>query len=49
MSGSLRFRLPGHRPGDPLELTFEPINVNGELVRMLPVTFAYRTEVIEAE
>lgn len=46
---TLRFRLPGHRPGDPIELTFEPINVGGELVRMLPVTFAFRTVEIEAD
>lgn len=46
---TLRFRLPGHQPTDPIELTFEPINVGGELVRMLPVTFAFRTVVIEAD
>ncbi|HUR40363.1 MAG TPA: hypothetical protein VM240_04265 [Verrucomicrobiae bacterium] len=45
----LRFTLAGHRPGDPLELQFEPINVGGELQRLLPVTFAYRTEQLEAE
>lgn len=46
---TLRFRLPGHQPGDPVELTFEPINVNGQQVRMLPVTFAFRTETIEVD
>lgn len=46
---TLRFRLPGHQPQDPIELTFEPINVGGELVRMLPVTFAFRTVQIEAD
>jgi hypothetical protein len=46
---TLRFRLPGHQPQDPIELTFEPINVGGELVRTLPVTFAFRTEQIEAD
>lgn len=46
---TLRFRVPGHRPGDPLELTFEPINVGGELQRLLPITFAYRTEEITAD
>ena len=46
---TLRFRLPGHQPQDPIELTFEPINVGGELVRMLPVTFAFRTVEIEAD
>jgi len=46
---TLRFRLAGRQPTDPIELTFEPINVGGELVRMLPVTFAFRTEEIEAD
>ena len=46
---TLRFRVPGHRPGDPLELTFEPVNVGGELQRLLPITFAYRTEEITAD
>jgi hypothetical protein len=46
---TLRFRLPGHQPGDPVELTFEPINVGGQLVRMLPVTFAFRTVEIQAD
>jgi len=27
---TLRFRVPGRQPGDPLELAFEPINVGGE-------------------
>lgn len=46
---TLRFRVPGRQPGDPLELAFEPINVGGELVRTLPVTFAFRTVEIEAD
>lgn len=46
---TLRFRVPGHRPGDPLELTFEPINAGGRLIRMLPVTFNFRTVEIEAD
>lgn len=46
---TLRFRLPGHRPGDPLELTFEPVNVGGQLVRLLPVTFTFRTVEIEVD
>lgn len=40
---TLRFRLPGHQPEDPLEMTFEPVNVAGELVRVLPVSFRFRT------
>jgi hypothetical protein len=39
----LRFRLPGHQPTDPLDLNLEPVNVGGELVRVLPVTFVFRT------
>ena len=46
---TLRFRLAGHQPTDPIELTFEPINVGGRLVRLLPVTFAFRTVEIEAD
>jgi hypothetical protein len=46
---TLRFRVPGRLPTDPLELTFEPINVGGELVRALPVTFAFRTLEIQAD
>ena len=46
---TLRFRLPGHKPGDPVELTFEPINVGGDPVRMLPVTFAFRTTEIDVD
>ena len=46
---TLRFRLPGHQPLDPVEFTFEPINVGGNLVRILPVTFALRTVEIEAD
>jgi hypothetical protein len=45
----LRFRVPGHRPGDPLELSFEPVNVGGRPVRVLPVTFAYRTQELEVD
>lgn len=46
---TLRFRVPGRQPTDPLELTFEPVNVGGELVRMLPVTFAFRTVELETD
>lgn len=46
---TLRFRVPGRQPTDPLELTFEPINVGGELVRTLPVSFALRTVEIQAD
>jgi len=46
---TLRFRVPGRQPTDPLELTFEPVNVGGELVRMLPVTFAFRTVEIQTD
>lgn len=41
----LRFRLPGHEPGEPLELRIAPVNVGGELVRVLPVSFAYRIRI----
>lgn len=33
---------PGRRAGDTLELRMEPLNVNGELIRALPITFAVR-------
>lgn len=33
---------PGRRAGDVLELRMEPLNVNGELIRALPITFAMR-------
>ena len=33
---------PGRRAGDALELRFDPVNVDGELVRALPVTFVKR-------
>lgn len=33
---------PGRRAGDVLELRMEPLNVNGELIRALPITFAQR-------
>jgi hypothetical protein len=46
---TLRFRLPGHRPGDPVELAFEPVNVGGRMMRLLPVTFVFRTETIEVD
>ena len=39
---TLGFVTPGRRAGDVLELRMEPLNVNGELIRALPVTFATR-------
>ena len=33
---------PGRMAADTLELRMEPLNVNGELIRVLPVTFAAR-------
>lgn len=39
---TLGFVTPGRRAGDALELRMEPLNVNGELIRALPVTFARR-------
>ncbi len=39
---TLAFVAPGRRAGDALELRMEPINVDGELVRTLPVAFAPR-------
>ena len=46
---TLRFRVPGRQPMDPLELTFEPINVGGELQRLLPITFSFRTLEFQAD
>jgi hypothetical protein len=39
---TLAFVTPDRLAGDTLELRFEPLNVDGELVRALPVTFARR-------
>lgn len=39
---TLGFVTPGRRAGDALELRMEPLNVNSELIRALPVTFAVR-------
>jgi len=39
---TLAFLLPGRKAGDALELRVEPLNVEGELVHMLPVTFMPR-------
>jgi len=39
---TLALVTPGRLAGDALELRFEPVNVDGELVRALPVTFVKR-------
>jgi hypothetical protein len=39
---TLAIVTPGRMASDALELRMEPINVNGELVRVLPVTFVKR-------
>ena len=39
---TLAFLMPGRKPGDVLELRMEPLNVGGELVHTLPVTFTPR-------
>lgn len=39
---TLAFVAPGRGAGDALELRMEPINVDGELVRTLPIAFAAR-------
>lgn len=39
---TLALVTPGRLAGDALELRFDPVNVDGELVRALPVTFARR-------
>jgi hypothetical protein len=39
---TLAFVTPGRAAADALELRFEPLNVDGELVRALPVTFVPR-------
>lgn len=39
---TLAFVTPGRLKSDVLELRMEPLNVNGELIRALPVTFATR-------
>lgn len=46
---TLRFRLPGHAPADPLELTLEPISVGGRPVRVLPIGFSFRTAEVSAD
>jgi len=39
---TIGFVTPGRLATDVLELRMEPLNVNGELIRALPVTFATR-------
>ena len=39
---TLAIVTPGRLAGEALELRMQPINVNGELVRVLPVTFVTR-------
>lgn len=39
---TLAFVTPGRLAGDALELRFDPLNIDGELVRALPVTFVKR-------
>ena len=39
---TIGFATPGRLKGDRLELRMEPLNVNGELIRALPVTFIER-------
>jgi hypothetical protein len=39
---TLGILTPGRMKGDRLELRMEPLNVNGELIRALPVTFIER-------
>jgi len=39
---TIAFVTPGRLKTDTLELRMEPLNVNGELIRALPVTFAVR-------
>lgn len=39
---TLALLTPGRMAGDVLELRLEPVNVDGELVRTLPVTFVKR-------
>lgn len=46
---TLRFRLAGHTPADPLELTLEPVNVGGRPVRVLPISFDFRTAEVSAD
>jgi hypothetical protein len=39
---TIGFVTPGRLATDALELRMEPLNVNGELIRALPITFAVR-------
>ena len=45
----LRFHLAGHQALDPLELSFDPVNVGGEVQRLLPVGFVLHAEVLKAD
>jgi hypothetical protein len=41
---TVRFQAPGRAPLDPLYLALNPISFGGELIRVLPIELAPRTE-----